>query len=175
MLIENGMISKNCNIKCKSVAIQLFIYLYTCNTSSYIQATLNCWTVFCSCVSGQDQCVSYSWVSEFPTGSERHWAASHGILWTMCQAALVEMRWFNKRKPHQEAEPASLRMTGLNTANLQHSVFARGALISSFLLLETCFLPLRDSPPTLESQCSCTSSAVWPADALWRFKKGWGG
>lgn len=47
---------------------------------------------------------------------------SNAILKTKCRCscwdALIE-----QRKPHQEAGPASLRMTGLNTVNLQHIVF----------------------------------------------------
>lgn len=45
----------------------------------------------------------------------------------------------------KETTSRGVRMTGLNTVDLQHSVFTRGALISCFLLLETCFAPAAQS------------------------------
>lgn len=56
---------------------------------------------------------------------------SHAILKTKCLSALGEMRWFNKGN----------HIKRLKAVNLQHSVFTRGALISSFLLFEKCFAP----------------------------------
>lgn len=85
------------------------------------------------CAVTEGQCVNL-WVKT-PLRS-----SSKAILQTKCLCSCWDVM-IQQRKPHQGAGPASLRMTGLNTVNLQHSVFTRGALISSFLLLETCFAP----------------------------------
>lgn len=66
----------------------------------------------------------------------KHHCTSRPMLsWKQSVSALGEMRWFNKGN----------HIKRLKAVNLQHSVFTRGALISSFPLWEKCFAPAERS------------------------------